>query len=77
MPGSSGLSISGKDIKALYRRSKAYQSLGDVERSYTDAVAVKRIQPGNEAVDDVFVSCVHSFVRGSEGNYAFLAIITK
>ena len=52
-----GLSTSPKDVKALYRRCQAYQALGEVEKSYTDAVAVKRLEPGNKAVEDIFVSC--------------------
>ena len=60
---SSGLAISPKDVKALYRRCQAYQALGEVEKSYTDAVAVKRLEPGNKAVEDIFVSCVQNFVR--------------
>ena len=43
------LSISPKDENS---RCTAYQTLGEVEKSYTDALAVKIIQPGNRAVED-------------------------
>ena len=54
-------------MKALYRRCQAYQALGEVEKSYADAVELKRIEPGNKAVEDLFVSCVKTL--GSQLTY--------
>ena len=66
---STGLSICPENVKALYRRCQAYQALGEVEKSYTDAVQVKTIEPGNKAVEEIFVSFVKALSDGF--NYIF------
>jgi len=62
------LAISPKDVKALYRRSQAYQALGEVEKSYHDAIEVKKIDPKNEGLEHIFNLLREDF-QNTQGAY--------
>ncbi len=43
------------DPKALFRRSQAYESLGQVDAAYNDARKVHNVDPKNKAIEPVLV----------------------